>query len=84
MQTITATDLARNTRKILDTVAGQGETVRVERNHVTIAQIMPPELSMSASQALAGFEPRLSSTQASGWLKDSRNGFGEEVNDPWA
>ena len=42
MQTISATDLARNTREILDKVASRGETVVIERNHTMIAQIMPP------------------------------------------
>lgn len=52
MQTISATDLARNTREILDKVASRGETVIIERNHTTIAQIMPPLQTMTASQAL--------------------------------
>ncbi|MDO8317753.1 hypothetical protein [Rhodoferax sp.] len=43
MQTISATNLARNTREILDQVANQGITGAVERNHATIAQIMPPQ-----------------------------------------
>jgi hypothetical protein len=33
MQTISATDLARNTREILDKIASQGETVAIEGNH---------------------------------------------------
>lgn len=84
MQTITATDLARNTRKILDAVASQGDTVLVERNHVTIARIVPPQPAMTASQALAGFRPLLTPRQAADWLRDSRNAFDEGVADPWA
>lgn len=84
MQTISATDLARNTRKVLDAVAGQGETVLVERNHVAIARIVPPEPTLSASQALAGFQPLLTPQQAAGWLRDSRNAFDEGLVDPWA
>lgn len=83
MQTITATDLARNTRKILDAVAGRGETVLVERNHVAIARIVPPQPAMTASQALAGFQPLLTAGQAADWLRDSRNTFDEAVADPW-
>jgi antitoxin (DNA-binding transcriptional repressor) of toxin-antitoxin stability system len=83
MQTITATDLARNTRKILDAVAGRGETVLVERNHVAIARIVPPQPAMTASQALAGFQPLLTAEQAADWLRDSRNAFDEGVTDPW-
>ncbi len=83
MQTITATDLARNTRKILDAVAGRGETVLVERNHVAIARIVPPLPAMTASQALAGFQPLLTAEQAADWLRNSRNAFDEAVADPW-
>ncbi len=85
MQTITATDLARNTREILDTVASRGETVAIKRNHTMIAQIMPPQRTMTALQALAGLAlPMLSATQAAAWLKASKDDFGNAVVDPWA
>ncbi len=85
MQTITATDLVRNTREILDTVASRGETVAIERNHTMIAQIMPPQRTMTASQALAGLSfPMLTPAQANAWLKGSKDGFGDAVRDPWA
>ena len=85
MQTISATDLARNTREVLDKVASGGETVAIERNHTLIAQIVPPVRTMTASQALAGLTmPMLTPTQASAWLKDSRQDFSDAVRDPWA
>jgi antitoxin (DNA-binding transcriptional repressor) of toxin-antitoxin stability system len=84
MQTISATDLARNTRNVLDTVVGTGETVLVERNRMTIARIVPQQPAMTASQALAGFQPVLTPEQAERWLADSRNTFDESVADPWA
>lgn len=85
MQTISATDLARNTREILDKVASRGETVIIERNHTTIAQIMPPPQTMTAAQALAGLTfPLLTPAQATAWLKDSKGDFGDGVRDPWA
>lgn len=85
MQTISATDLARNTRQILDKVASRGETVIIERNHTMIAQIMPPPQTMTASQALAGLTfPMLTPTQATAWLKDSKGDFGDGVRAPWA
>jgi len=84
MQTISATELTRNTREILDRVATQGETVTIERNHTTIAQIMPPKKSMTASQALAGLVfPILTPQQASAWLNESKDGFSGVVRDPW-
>jgi antitoxin (DNA-binding transcriptional repressor) of toxin-antitoxin stability system len=84
METISATDLARNTREILDKVASQGESVAIERNHTMIAQIVPPVRTMTASQALAWLAlPMLTLTQATAWLKDSKETFGEAVRDPW-
>jgi antitoxin (DNA-binding transcriptional repressor) of toxin-antitoxin stability system len=85
MQTISATDLARNTREILDKVSSRGETVAIERNHTLIAQIVPPVRTMTASQALVGLAlPMLTLTQATAWLKDSKEDFGDAVRDPWA
>jgi antitoxin (DNA-binding transcriptional repressor) of toxin-antitoxin stability system len=83
MYTISATELARNTRKILDAVAGRGETVVVERNHVLIARIVPSESTMTAAQALAGLQPMLTPSQAAAWLADSRSEFDDAVRDPW-
>ncbi len=45
MQTITATDSVRHTRKNLHSVAGRGETVIVERNNVQIARITPSRVT---------------------------------------
>jgi antitoxin (DNA-binding transcriptional repressor) of toxin-antitoxin stability system len=85
MQTISATELARNTREILDTVASRGETVAIERNNTLIAQIMPPQRTMTAAQALAGLTlPLLTQAQAAAWLQDSRQNFDDAVLDPWA
>ena len=85
MQTISATELTRNTREILDRVSTRGETVTIERNHTLIAQIMPPQKTMTAAQALVGLTfPALTTRQAKAWLKESREGFGDAVTDPWA
>lgn len=84
MRTISATDLARSTREVLDSVFGRGETVVVERNRVPIARIVPPEQTVSAAQALAGLRPLLVPKQADAWLEDIRTGFDETVRDPWA
>jgi antitoxin (DNA-binding transcriptional repressor) of toxin-antitoxin stability system len=100
MLTISATDLARNTREILDKVASRGETVAIERNHTLIAQIMPPQRTMTAAQVFDGLAlPMLTRAQAKAWLNDSKEQgskeqgskeqgsnetFGEAVRDPWA
>lgn len=85
MQTISATDLARNTREILNKVASHGETIAVERNHIVVANIVPAEHKMTAAQAFAGLAlPLLTEEQVSAWLKDSKNKFDETIIDPWA
>jgi len=85
MRTISATDLARNTREILDKVASHGETVVIERNHIMIAQIVPPVRIMTAAQALDGLGlPVLTPKQAAAWLKQSKDEFDDTVRDPWA
>jgi antitoxin (DNA-binding transcriptional repressor) of toxin-antitoxin stability system len=85
MRKISATDLARRTREILDQVASDGETVVIERNHIMIAQIVPPERTMTAAQALAGLGlSLLTPHQAAAWLKDSKDDFDETVREPWA
>ncbi|MDW6023448.1 hypothetical protein SAZ10_16995 [Mesorhizobium sp. BAC0120] len=83
MQTVSATELARNTREILDMVAGRGEVVMVERNHTVIARIAPPERVMTATQALAGLQPVMTAAQAAAWRKESRGAFDEAIRDPW-
>lgn len=83
MQTISATELARNTSKILDRVISRGEGVAVERNRTVVVQIIPPARTMTAAQALSGLEPSLTCEQAAAWLRDSRDEFDQTVRDPW-
>jgi antitoxin (DNA-binding transcriptional repressor) of toxin-antitoxin stability system len=84
MQTISATELARNTREILDKVASRGETVVIERNSTMIAKIVPPEITMTAAQAFSGLKfPILTLQQAKAWLKDSKGQFDQTVRSPW-
>ncbi|AOJ33414.1 type II toxin-antitoxin system Phd/YefM family antitoxin [Burkholderia metallica] len=84
MPTITATELARNTRQILDQVAQRRETVVVERNQTVIARLVPAEPVMNAAQALEGLPQTLGAEDAARWLRDSRTGFEDGVRDPWA
>ena len=76
--------MARKTSEVLDRVAGRGESVAVERNRTVIAQIVPAERTMTAAQALAGLEARLTPWQAADWLRESKGAFDETVRDPWA
>jgi PHD/YefM family antitoxin component YafN of YafNO toxin-antitoxin module len=85
MQTITATELARNTRELLDSVASSGRAIAVERNRVRVAVLAPVERTMTAAQALQGLpQPQLTPAQAAEWLSDSKTGFDDAVHNPWA
>lgn len=83
MQTISATELARHTRKVLDKVINQ-ETIAIERNHNIIARIMPSRPTQTAAQVLAQLQPTLTEKQAAAWLEDSKGDFNNEIRDPWA
>ncbi|MGO9936662.1 MAG: type II toxin-antitoxin system Phd/YefM family antitoxin [Terracidiphilus sp.] len=87
MQSISASDLARRTSAILERIL-TGETVSVVRNRTEIAHIVPAKRTMTATQAIAGLEGKLSPAQGKSWLKDSRKGldhgkFDQKVRDPW-
>ncbi len=82
MQAIRASDLARNTSAILERILA-GETVRVMRNRTEVAHLVPARRTMTAAQAIAGLEGKLSPAQGEAWLKDSRGEFEEKVRDPW-
>ena len=83
MQTISASELARNTSAILERIL-MGESVSVMRNRTEIAHIVPAKRTMTVAQAIAGLEGGLSPEQGESWLKDSRGEFDEEVGNPWA
>lgn len=84
MRTITASDLARHTSKILDQVVGEGGAIVVERNHRPVARLIPAHAPQPATQALRGLYGLLSEEAAAEWLKDSRHDLDDSVRDPWA
>ncbi|SEU40182.1 Antitoxin Phd_YefM, type II toxin-antitoxin system [Burkholderia cepacia] len=84
MLIVTATELARHTRQILDQVAQRGETIMVERNQTVIARLVPAEPVMRVREALEGLLMTLNAEDAARWLHDSRASFEDGVRDPWA
>ena len=87
MRVVSASDLARKTSAILEHIL-TGETVSVMRNRNEIAHIIPARRTMTAAQAIAGLEGKLTPAQGDSWLKDSRREtdhgeLDEEVRDPW-
>ncbi|RQS56678.1 type II toxin-antitoxin system Phd/YefM family antitoxin [Burkholderia sp. Bp8963] len=84
MPTISATELARHTREILDQIVRGGEPVIVERNQIPVARLVPPEPIMTAVEALDGLPTDLTAEHGDRWLRNSREGFSDEVRDSWA
>jgi antitoxin (DNA-binding transcriptional repressor) of toxin-antitoxin stability system len=82
LQTISASDLARNTSAILDRILS-GEAVSVMRNSTEIAHIVPAKRTMAAAQAIAGLAGKLTPAQGDSWLRDSRGEFDQEIKNPW-
>jgi len=87
MKKITATELARNLRAVLDRVRESGESYIVERGGQPVVQVTPTPGEQSAEQALADLYRTLSPQVAESWLDDARRGsdaLDDELRDPWA
>ncbi len=89
MRTITATELARNLREVLDRLAIEGQEIIVERNNCQVARILPGPGHQTALEAMGDLYRTLPAGAGAGWLADSRDlpGAGaldDEVRDPWA
>jgi antitoxin (DNA-binding transcriptional repressor) of toxin-antitoxin stability system len=89
-KTITATELARNLRQVLDRLAVEGEEVVIERNHQRIARLVPGPGRQTALEAMADLYRTLTPDAAANWLQDvgretdSATDARDEIRDPWA
>ena len=90
MRTITATDLARNLRRVLDRLAIEGEDIVIERNRQQVARLVPGPAQQTALEAMADLYRTLPEDAAATWEADSRRGrwkgsrLDKGVRDPWA
>jgi antitoxin (DNA-binding transcriptional repressor) of toxin-antitoxin stability system len=89
MKTITATELARNLRQVLDRLATEGEEIVVERNREQVARLLPGPARQTALEAMADLYRTLPEDAAATWEADSRRGrwrgsrLDKGVRDPW-
>jgi antitoxin (DNA-binding transcriptional repressor) of toxin-antitoxin stability system len=89
MRTITATELARNLRRVLDRLAIEGEDIVIERNHEQVARLVPGPARQTALEAMADLYRTLPEVAAATWEADSRRGrwkgsrLDKGVRDPW-
>jgi antitoxin (DNA-binding transcriptional repressor) of toxin-antitoxin stability system len=79
VRTITATELARNLRRVLDRLAIEGEEIVIERNREQVARLLPGP----------GRQTALPEDAAATWETDSRRGrwkgsrLDKGARDPW-
>jgi prevent-host-death family protein len=85
MQTVTATDLSRNFRVMLNRVEFQHEELLIVRNNSPIARLIPGPASMTAAEAFTDLYNTLPEGAGTTWLADSRvdDSLESEVRDPW-
>ena len=90
MKTITATELARNLRRVLDRLVIEGEEIVIERNHQQVAHLRPGPARQTALEAMADLYRTLPEDAAATWEADSRrarwkgNRLDKGGRDPWA
>ena len=87
MQTMTATEVNRNFRRVLDALERGGGEIVVVRNHQPIARLIPGAPRLTALEALADLHHTLDDADGDAWLKDLRTAdrpIKGEVRDPWA
>lgn len=86
MQTITATDLSRNFRVMLNRVEFQHEELIIVRNNFPVARLVPGPATMTAGEAFGDLYRTLPEAAGKTWLADSRlnDTTDSEVRDPWA
>jgi len=85
MQTITATDLSRNFRVMLNRVEFQREELLIMRNNCAVARLVPDYGTMTATEAFTDLYRTLPLEAGENWLADSRlaDDKSSEVRDPW-
>lgn len=90
MKIVTATELARNLRRVLDRLAIEGEELVIERNREQVARLVPGPARQTALEAMADLYRTLPENAAATWEADSRKGrwkgsrLDKGLRDPWA
>lgn len=86
MLQITATDLARNFKQMMNLVEFQGEELLIIRNNHQVAKIIPGSARMTAIEAMSDLYRTLPDDAGAAWASDSREETLDNLNnlrDPW-
>ena len=87
MLQITATELARKFKQMMNLVEFKGEELIIVRNNHQVARIIPGPATMTALEAMSDLYRTLPEDAGATWMKDCREGAVadlSEVRDPWA
>ena len=87
MQKITATEFARNLRKVIDRVCETGEEFVVERGRRPVVKVSAVPERQTAQEVLGDLFRVLPDGFGDDWLRDARHGsegLKDDVRDPWA
>ena len=86
MRTLTATELARNFSRALDSLEHGGEEIVVVRNHHPVAKLVPGAPRMGAIEALGDLYLTLDDAEGATWIEDTQEAdrlLVRETRDPW-
>ena len=87
MKTMTATEVARGFRRVLDSLEQGGEEIVVVRNSHPVARLVPGAPRMKAIEALGDLYRVLDDAEGDAWAADARKSdrlLVAEARDPWA
>ena len=90
MKTISATELARNLRRVLDRIVADGEEVVIERNQQQIARLVAGPGRPNEFEAMADLCRTVADDVAATWETDAKgsrwkgNDLAKGVRDPGA
>lgn len=87
MRQITATELARKFKQMMNLVEFQGEELIIVRNNHQVAKIIPGPATMTAIEAMSDLYRTLPDDAGAEWVSESREGTTDNLTnlrDPWA
>jgi antitoxin (DNA-binding transcriptional repressor) of toxin-antitoxin stability system len=87
MRTMTATEVARGFRRVLDSLEQGGEEIVVMRNSQPVARLVPGAPRMTAVEAMGDLYRVLDDAEGAAWSDDAIKMdrlLVAEARDPWA
>jgi antitoxin (DNA-binding transcriptional repressor) of toxin-antitoxin stability system len=87
MLQITATELSRNFKQMMNLVEFQGEELIIIRNNHQVAKIIPGPAVMTALEVMSDLYRTLPDDAGRGWIDESREAAVDSLprlRDPWA